>query len=223
MRIALVGSSGTIGRATAELLEFRGHEVVGLSRSTNPAIDITDPASVAPALAAAAASGPLDAVVSTTGGGPFRPLPELTADDFRSTLADKALGQIVVAQEALALLRARITGQEQRPDAAADPGRFSVTLTSGVLSRVAVPTGVAAAAANGAVEAYVRTAAGLTGGVRINAVSPSVVTESLYDPAGEPNYAPFFPGIPSVPVSRVAEAVVRSVEGAETGQVIEVL
>jgi hypothetical protein len=86
-----------------------------------------------------------------------------------------------------------------------------------------VPTGVAAGAANGAVEAYVRTAAGLSGGVRINAVSPSVVTESLYDPAGEPNYAPFFPGIPSVPVARVAEAVVRSVEGAETGQVIEVV
>jgi NAD(P)-dependent dehydrogenase (short-subunit alcohol dehydrogenase family) len=219
MRIALVGSSGTIGRATAELLEFRGHEVVGLSRSTSPALDITDPGSVGPALAAVAASGPLDAVVSTTGGGPFRPLPELTADDFRTTLADKALGQIVVAQEALALLGARLV----RQDAASGAGRFSVTLTSGVLSWVAVPTGVAAAAANGAVEAYVRTAAGLAGGVRINAVSPSVVTESLYDPAGEPNYAPFFPGIPSVPVSRVAEAVVRSVEGAETGQVIEVI
>jgi NAD(P)-dependent dehydrogenase (short-subunit alcohol dehydrogenase family) len=222
MRIALVGSTGTIGRATAELLGFRGHEVVGLSRSTTPALDITDPDSVAPARAAGAEAGPLDAVVSTTGGGPFRPLPELTVDDFRATLAYKALGQIAVAQQALALLRGRVAERVAQQDAAG-AGRFSVTLTSGVLSRLAVPTGVAAAAANGAVEAYVRTAAGLSGGVRINAVSPSVVTESLYDPAGEPNYAPFFPGIPSVPVARVAEAVVRSVEGAETGQVIEVV
>jgi hypothetical protein len=48
---------------------------------------------------------------------------------------------------------------------------------------------------------------------RINAVSPTVFTESLAD------YGAYFLGMPSVDLADVAQAYIRSVEGAQTGRV----
>jgi uncharacterized protein YbjT (DUF2867 family) len=50
---------------------------------------------------------------------------------------------------------------------------------------------------------------------RINAVSPTVFTESL------DVYGSFFPGFLPVPVRDVAATFVRSIEGPQTGQVYE--
>jgi hypothetical protein len=63
------------------------------------------------------------------------------------------------------------------------------------------------------VEAFVRAAAIEIAPQRINAVSPSVVTESLAE------YGEYFPGMGSVGLARVAQAYVRSIEGGLTGQV----
>jgi uncharacterized protein len=51
MKIVIFGSTGMIGSRIATELEQRGHEVIGASRATG--IDITDPASVADAVAGA--------------------------------------------------------------------------------------------------------------------------------------------------------------------------
>ena len=51
---------------------------------------------------------------------------------------------------------------------------------------------------------------------RINAVSPTVFTESL---AG---YGACFLGMPPVDLADVAQACIRSIEGAQTGQVCAV-
>ena len=48
---------------------------------------------------------------------------------------------------------------------------------------------------------------------RISAVTPTVFTESLAD------YGAYFLGMPSVDLADVAQAHIRSVEGAQTGQV----
>ncbi|CUI05166.1 short chain dehydrogenase [Janthinobacterium sp. CG23_2] len=53
-------------------------------------------------------------------------------------------------------------------------------------------------------------------GLRINAISPTVLEESL------DAYGPYFYGFEAVPASRVALAYSRSVEGAQTGQVYRV-
>ena len=52
--------------------------------------------------------------------------------------------------------------------------------------------------------------------MRINTVSPTVFTESL------PVYGPYFPGFAPVGVDDAALAYVKSVEGAQTGQVFRV-
>ena len=56
----------------------------------------------------------------------------------------------------------------------------------------------------------------LDDGVRINAVSPTVLQESM------PGYAPYFRGFEPVSAARAALGFSRSVEGAQTGQVYKV-
>lgn len=196
-RILIIGAGGTIGRAAAASALEAGHHVIPASRSTTPAVDLTDPASIDALFAEVAASGPVDAVVCAAGSVPFKPFAELTVDDYRAGLTDKTLGQIAVV----------VRGVE----AVADGGSF--TLTSGVLSRHPVATGTAASAVNGALESFVMAAAtGLPRGIRINAVSPNVLIES-------PGYHASFPGFTPVPAAEVGRSVIRSVDGVETGQV----
>ena len=64
---------------------------------------------------------------------------------------------------------------------------------------------------------FVRAAAvELPRGLRINAVSPGVLLESMAD------LGPFFRGFQPVPGARVALGYARSVEGGETGKVYAV-
>jgi NAD(P)-dependent dehydrogenase (short-subunit alcohol dehydrogenase family) len=66
-------------------------------------------------------------------------------------------------------------------------------------------------------DAFVRAAAiELPRGLRINAVSPTVLAESM------PAYAGFFRGHAPVTAAMAALAVAKSVEGARTGQVFRV-
>ncbi|MFJ8209755.1 short chain dehydrogenase [Streptomyces sp. NPDC096033] len=195
MRILLVGAGGTLGTAVHKALTARGHEVVGVGRSGGDLVaDVTDPEQVARLYAEA---GPLDAVAVAAGDAVFRPLSELTADDFAATLRGKVLSQIELVRQGAAHL--------------APTGSF--TLISGILAEQPIVAGAAASAANGAVEAFVRAAAVELPPQRINVVSPTVLEESL------PAYGPFFAGMEAVPAARAAAAYVRSVEGAQTGQV----
>ena len=74
-----------------------------------------------------------------------------------------------------------------------------------------------ASAVNAAVDGFVRAAAiELPRALRINAVSPTVLAESMA------TYGPYFRGFEPAPAARVALAYSRSVEGAQTGRVYEV-
>ncbi|MER6609946.1 short chain dehydrogenase [Streptomyces sp. NPDC000927] len=198
MRILLVGAGGTLGGAVRRALAARGHEVIGVGRSGGDLVaDVTDPEAVARLYTEA---GPLDAVAITAGDAVFRPLGELAADDFVTTFRGKALSQLELVRQGARHV--------------APTGSF--TLVSGIIAEQPVVAGAAASAANGAVEAFVRTAAIELPPQRINAVSPTVAEESL------PAYGPFFAGVEAVPAARVATAYVRSIEGAQTGQVYRI-
>ena len=54
-------------------------------------------------------------------------------------------------------------------------------------------------------------------GIRINAVSPTVVEESMTD------FGPFFRGHDPVPALRAGRAFSRSIEGLETGKTYRVV
>jgi NAD(P)-dependent dehydrogenase (short-subunit alcohol dehydrogenase family) len=199
MRIVLVGASGTIGKAIAAELGSR-HEIVAVgSKSGDVQLDIKDSASIRAGLQRI---GSFDALVSAVGKVKFAPLAELGEADFAVGLADKLMGQVN-----LALIGAKLLS---------DGG--SITLTSGVLSHDPIRSGSSASMVNGAIDAFVRAAAiELPRGLRINAVSPGVIVESMG------SYAPFFRGHEPVPAARAALAYAKSVEGARTGQVFSVL
>jgi NAD(P)-dependent dehydrogenase (short-subunit alcohol dehydrogenase family) len=196
VRILQVGASGTVGQAVSIALRERRHEVVEAHRrSADHPVDITDPESVRSLLAAV---GELDAVVSTAGTTPFGAWDSLDRSHWQAALDNKLLGQVELVKQATEVVR---TG-----------GSF--TVISGILGREPIRGGSIAAAVNGALEAWVVASAGeLWGRYRINAVSPTVLTESRR------KYAKAMPGYPTVDGSDVGQAYVRSVESMDTGHV----
>ena len=92
-----------------------------------------------------------------------------------------------------------------------DNGSF--TVTSGVLNRDPIPGGSCAAAANGALDGFVKAAAiDMPRGIRINSVSPEVLE------ACREKYEGYFPGHVHVSDEAVGLAFCKSVEGCLTGQ-----
>ena len=197
MKALVIGATGSIGGVVADALAARGHDVIRASRSGDEAVDVNDAASIG---ALFERVGTVDAVVVAVGSVPFKPLSELTRDDYVAAFTGKTLAQIEVVRQALPHL--------------ADGG--SITLTSGVLAREPIATGAAAAMANGALESFTITAAAeAPRGIRINAISPDVLANS-------PGYHSSFPGHRPVTDEEVAAAAVRSVEGVITGRILAV-
>ncbi|MCP3958124.1 MAG: short chain dehydrogenase [bacterium] len=198
MKILLIGASGIIGRAVAAELAPR-HELITAGRSSGDLrLDLADPASIR---AAYAEAGSLDAVVCAAGNVTFKPLVEMTAADYEVGLRDKLMGQVNLV----------LMGQKH----VADDGSF--TLTGGVLDHDPIAEGTSASMVNGALNAFVLSAAiELERGLRVNVVSPGVITEAL------DAYAPYFRGFEPVPAARAALAYAKSVEGKRTGQVFRV-
>ncbi|MGV2985226.1 short chain dehydrogenase [Microbacterium sp. AGC85] len=197
MRIVVIGATGHIGSVVSATLESDGHEVLRASRGSEWTVDITDPRSVR---ALFEKTGEVDAVVVASGSVPFAHLTELTRDDYLTAFTSKALSQIDVVRTALDHVR--------------DGG--SITLTSGVLAREPIATGAAAAAANGAVESFVVTAAAeAPRGIRINAVSPNVLENS-------PGYHSLFAGQRPVTDAEIGRAYTLAVRGLVTGRVITI-
>ncbi|MGK4188226.1 short chain dehydrogenase [Rothia koreensis] len=195
-KILVVGASGLIGHAVADELS-KNHEVIRASRNGAERVDMSDIDSVR---ALFERIGDVDDVVCCAGAAPFKHVTELSAEDYEDGLRSKAMGQINVVTEGMKRV--------------ADGGSF--TLISGILTTVPIHGSVASAVANGAVESYVVTAASeLPRGLRINAVSPTVLKEAT-------GYHSAFPGFKQVPAEDVVQAFVRSVEGVESGQVLTV-
>jgi NAD(P)-dependent dehydrogenase (short-subunit alcohol dehydrogenase family) len=198
MRILIVGANGTIGRAVAAELSAR-HEIVTAGRSSGDfRVDITDPQSLRRLFVQA---GKLDAVACAAGNVHFGPLDSMTAEQFDIGLRDKLMGQVNLV----------LAGRES----VAPGGSF--TLIAGVLSHDPIRYGASASMVNGALESFVRAAAIELAPHRINAVSPTVLEESM------DAYGPYFRGFDAVPVRRVALAYSKSIEGAQSGQIYRVL
>ncbi len=194
MKILVIGARGTIGKAVVEALAQR-HEVVSVSRQTKPLqVDIVDAASIR---ALYEAVGPIDGVVCAAGAARFKPLGELGDDDIDFCLQNKLMGQVNVIRQGLGRVR--------------DGG--AIVVTTGILSRAPVPGSAAISLVNAGLEGFVRAAALEAGKVRVNAVSPPWVAETLSAMGRDPKGG--------LPAATVAQAYVRAIEGSMSGQVIE--
>jgi NAD(P)-dependent dehydrogenase (short-subunit alcohol dehydrogenase family) len=196
MRILLIGATGTIGRAVKAALEGK-HEVLAAGYSDGDyRVDLASPESIA---ALFEQVGPVDAVISTAGQASFGPLASLSDEAFQEALNNKLMGQVN-------LLR---LGQAHVNDGG------SITLTSGLLAREPMPGSVAISMANGALDSFVKAASLETErGIRINAVSPAFVKETMERMGMDPTSG--------VSAADTAQAYVAAIEGNQSGSVLPV-
>ncbi len=198
MKILLVGASGTIGQAVSAVLGQQ-HDIISAGKQRGDVlVDMTSPESIG---AMYRKLGHIDAIVVTAGKVHFGELTQMTHTHYQVGLQDKLMGQINLALLGLNNL--------------VDGG--SITLTSGVLNHDPIRFGSGAAMVNGAIDGFVTSAAiEMPRGIRINAVSPTVLLESM------DAYADYFKGYKPVPAADVALAYQKSIEGHQTGMVYQV-
>jgi NAD(P)-dependent dehydrogenase (short-subunit alcohol dehydrogenase family) len=196
MKIIIVGASGTMGKHLSASFEKENEVVRAATKEGDLIVDITSPASIENMYKEA---GPFDALICTAGPTFVGPWKKMTDTEFRKGLEGKLMGQINLV----------LIGQHYiKP-------KGSFTLITGALAHDPQLNFANASAANGAVEAFVRAAAiELENGIRINAVSPTVIEDS-------PQYFPFFPGDIPVTMQQLEFGFRKAVFGANTGQVIK--
>jgi NAD(P)-dependent dehydrogenase (short-subunit alcohol dehydrogenase family) len=197
MRIIVTGATGTIGKPVADALAER-HEVVRVGHSSGDfRLDVASRESIEQLYAAV---GPFDALIAASGrSARFKPLEELTDEDFQFTLANKLMGQVNLVRIGLSHVR--------------DGGSF--TLTSGVLGPYPMPGSAAISLVNMGLEGFARAAALelLPRKIRVNVVSPPWVTETLEELGWDT--------APGLPAADVAKAYVESVESTRSGEVLD--
>lgn len=196
MKIVIVGASGTMGRFLSNAFQ-KEHEIVRADRnSPEVRVDITSPDSIENMYKSI---GPFDALICTAGPTYVGPWKSLTDKEFRNGVNGKMMGQINLV----------LIGQHYISP------KGSFTLITGAVTDEPQKNFANASAANAAVEGFVKAAAiELEKGIRINAVSPTVIENS-------PQYFPYFPGEIPTTMNQLEYGFRKSVFGPNTGQIIK--
>jgi len=194
MKVVVIGATGLIGKAVTALLTDKGHEIVQVSRNTQPGLTLEDPASIE---AFYKTLGEVDAVIcaASQGGGGMGPLPGFSDEAIDSYTKSKLLGQVNLVRKGLSNIR---------------PGGVFI-LTGGMSSFLPLPKSSISGMLNIALDKFVsRVAPELQDGRRIVIVHPAAVSESAVklgmDGARFPNAA------------TVAIAYLKALEDTNTGQ-----
>jgi NAD(P)-dependent dehydrogenase (short-subunit alcohol dehydrogenase family) len=195
-KIMVVGATGTIGKAVADLLA-QDHKIIRVgNRQGEYTVDLRSKASIENLFKK---TGTVDGVICAAGMTRFGKVTEVSDHDLEVGINNKLMGQVNLVRIALRFLK---------------PSGF-ITLTAGMLSQEPWPSTVPAAMVNAALEGFVRAAAlDIEKGIRINAVSPIFV-----------NITAKKMGLTStgtMTAVETARAYKTSVEGDMTGQVLDV-
>ncbi len=196
MKILIVGGNGTIGSKVSSHFSKK-HEVIVAGRNSGDVIvDMADSASVK---ALFEKVGPVDAVVCTAGEAKWADFDSMTEDDFYIGIKSKLMGQVNLVQ----------IGKDHM-----NPGG-SFTLSTGILADHPVLMTTSAAMVNGGIHSFVKAVClELKNNIRINVVSSGLVEDAIE------HYGAYFPGHNPIPMTKVVNGFVKSVEGAGTGKII---
>jgi len=190
-KILVIGAAGLLG---AQVVDALGEsECIRASRNSGERVDISDPRSLA---ALFERVGELDGILCTGGAARYKPWDQLTDEDWTFSLANKLMGQVNVVRYGVKSVR---------------PGG-AITLTTGLAAQFPAPGSAIITTVNAAVEAFVRAAAAEPSlAVRVNAVSPGWVSETLQTMGRDPS--------DGIPAAEVAKVIVRQLREGPTGSV----
>jgi NAD(P)-dependent dehydrogenase (short-subunit alcohol dehydrogenase family) len=196
MKILIIGGSGTIGKKVSNHFAKKHEVLIAGRHAGDVTVDIANSKSIA---AMFASIGKVDAVVCIAGEAKWAEFETLTEDDFYIGLRSKLMGQVNLVR----------IGQQY-----VNPGG-SFTLTTGILADHPVVMTTSAAMVNGGLHSFVKAAClELKDGIRINVVSSGLVEDAV------DKYEAYFPGHNPIPMWKVVNGYVKSVEGTNTGEVI---
>lgn len=198
MKILVIGGNGTIGKKVASHLNER-HDIIIAGRSSGDfLVDIADTDSIRELLESIPS---LDSIICCAGEAKWDDFKDLSEEDFYIGIRSKLMGQVNLVRVAQDYLRSK----------------GSITLSTGILADDPVVKTTSAALVNGAIHSFVKAVVlEIENELRVNVVSLGVV-EDAYE-----KYKTFFPGHNPIPMSKVINAYVRSVEGKGNGEIIRV-
>ena len=196
MKILIIGGKGTIGRKVSDYFS-KNHEIMtGGRNSADVIVDIADSKSIETMFGSV---GKLDAVVCIAGEAKWAAFDSMTEEDFYIGLKSKLMGQVNLVR----------IGQNYLNSGG------SFTLTTGILADHPVVLTTSAAMVNGGIHSFVKAAAlELKNALRINVVSSGLVEDAVE------KYEAYFPGHNPIPMKKVINGYVKSVEGKGTGEII---
>ncbi|MBC2846457.1 short chain dehydrogenase [Winogradskyella flava] len=199
MKTLIIGGNGTIGRKVAERLSAK-HEVLVAGRSSGDiTVDFSDSKSIKSMFDSV---GKLDAIVAIAGDAKWDKLDNLSEDDFYIGIKSKMMGQVNVVRIGKNFLNRN----------------GSITLSTGILADDPVDMTTSAAMVNGAINSFAKAVAlELEDGKRINVVCSDLVEDSFE------KYKDYFPGNTPVPMHKIVDGYVKSVEGKITGRILRII
>ncbi|MBW2432229.1 MAG: short chain dehydrogenase [Deltaproteobacteria bacterium] len=196
MKLLIIGGSGTIGKKVSAHFSKKHEVIIAGRHSGDVSVDIADSKSIKAVLDT---TGKIDAILCIAGEAKWAPFDALTEEDFYIGLRSKLMGQVNLVR----------IGQDFLNPAG------SFTLTTGILADHPVVMTTSAAMVNGAIHSFVRAAAlELKNEHRINVVSSGLVEDAVQ------KYEDYFPGHNPIPMQKVINGYVKSVEGKGTGEII---
>ena len=196
MKILIVGGNGTIGKSVSRHLSKKHEVLIAGRNSGNVTVDISDSRSIE---AMFESIGNVDAVACIAGEAKWAAFDSMSEEDFYIGLRSKLMGQVNLVRIGQKYLNAG--------------GSF--TLSTGILADHPVDLTTSAAMVNGGIHSFVKAASlELKNGIRINVVSSGLVEDAV------DKYKDYFPGHNPIPMKKVINGYVKSIEGKGTGEII---
>ncbi len=198
MKILIIGGNGTIGKTVAANFKENNEVVIAGRNSGDVTVDIADSHSIKEMFEK---TGKLDAIICIAGEAKWADFNDLTEEDYYIGLKSKLMGQVNLVRIGKDYLNSN----------------GSITLSTGILADDPVVQTASAAMVNGGIHSFVQAAAlELENGIRLNVVSSGMV-EDAYE-----KYRDYFPGHNPIPMKKVINGYVRSVNGKGNGEVIRI-
>ncbi|WP_299716654.1 short chain dehydrogenase [uncultured Tenacibaculum sp.] len=198
MKILIIGGNGTIGKTVVSHFNEKNEILIAGRTNGDVTVDIVDSSSIKSMFEKI---GKVDAIICIAGEAKWDDFNKLSEDDYYIGLKSKLMGQVNLVRIGQNYLNSN----------------GSITLSTGILADDPVVKTTSAAMVNGGIHSFVQAVAlEIENGIRVNVVSSGMV-ENAYE-----KYKDYFPGHNPIPMKKVINGYVRSVNGKGNGEIIRI-